>query len=48
MRVEPTGRAKNFVKCWSCDGYVAKKLLDEEHYDNTCPLCEATGLILNQ
>ena len=38
------GRAKQYVKCWNCEGYVQKKLLDGDHYDGACPLCEATGL----
>ena len=42
---EPTGRAKNYVKCWNCDGYVGKKLLKEDWYDNQCPLCGADGLV---
>jgi Zn finger protein HypA/HybF involved in hydrogenase expression len=45
---EPTGRGKNFIKCWDCGGYVAKKLLTKEHYDNDCPLCGATGLVINE
>jgi len=42
---EPTGRGKNFIQCWNCNGYIAKKLLDAEHYDNICPLCEATTIL---
>ena len=41
----PKGRAKEFIKCWNCNGYVHKKLLDENHYDGFCPLCEASGLL---
>jgi|APSaa5957512493_1039668.scaffolds.fasta_scaffold53524_1 translation initiation factor 2 beta subunit (eIF-2beta)/eIF-5 len=42
---EPTGRAKNYVKCWNCDGYIGKKLLREDWYDNQCPLCGAEGIV---
>ena len=41
---EKKGRAKDYVKCWNCSGYVGKKLLDEEHYNDSCPLCNAEEL----
>ena len=39
------GRSKSYVQCWNCGGWVGEGLLDEDHYDNECPLCHATGLI---
>jgi Zn finger protein HypA/HybF involved in hydrogenase expression len=42
---EPHGRTKGYVKCWNCNGFIGKQLLDEDSYNNTCPLCEATGLL---
>jgi Zn finger protein HypA/HybF involved in hydrogenase expression len=41
---EPTGRAKNYVKCWDCNGYVGKGLLKQEWYDGVCPLCGAEDI----
>ena len=45
MARDKHGRSKGYVKCWNCDGYIGTELLDEDHYDNQCPLCDATGLI---
>ena len=39
------GRARDYVRCYNCDGYVGKGLLREERYDNECPLCGAEGLL---
>jgi len=44
-RNEPHGRTKGYTKCWNCNGYIGNGLLDEDHYDNECPLCHATGLL---
>ncbi len=41
---ELKGRAKNYVKCWNCDGYIGKKVLVAQGIDD-CPLCEATSLL---
>ena len=48
MPSERTGRAKNYTQCYACDGYIGNGLLDEDHYNNECPLCGATGLIVNE
>lgn len=41
---EQTGRAKNYIKCWNCDGYIGKSILQREEQDDVCPLCGATEL----
>jgi len=48
MPTEPTGRAKNYTRCWDCNGYIGNGLLDADHYDNECPLCGATDLITDR
>ena len=40
-----TPTRSKFVRCFNCDGYIEPKLLDEEHYNNVCPLCQATGVL---
>ena len=45
---EKKGRAKDYVKCWNCSGYIGRKLLDEDHYDDECPLCGASDLVVNE
>jgi Zn finger protein HypA/HybF involved in hydrogenase expression len=42
-----TGRSKGYVKCWNCDGYIGKELLDDNHHADVCPLCLAIDLIDN-
>ena len=42
---EKKGRAKDYIQCYNCDGYVGKALLVEDRYDNECPLCGAEGLL---
>ena len=42
---EPHGRTKVYTKFCNCNGYVGNGLLDEDHYNNECPLCHATGLV---
>ena len=41
------GRIAGFVTCWNCSAIIGKQLLDEEHYMNTCPLCDATDVLAN-
>lgn len=39
------GRNAGFATCWNCGAIIGKQLLDEEHYKNTCPLCDATDIL---
>ena len=41
MASEKKGRAKDYTRCWNCQGYVGKSLLNKDHYDGECPLCGA-------
>jgi len=38
------GRTEGFTTCWNCGAIIGNGLLDEDHYKNTCPLCDATGM----
>ncbi len=42
---EAPKKNSKYVQCWNCDGYIGRKLLTREEYNNTCPLCEATEVI---
>jgi uncharacterized paraquat-inducible protein A len=33
-------RKRQYDKCPECDWYISKTLLDEEHYDGVCPICD--------
>jgi len=44
----PTGRTRDYVKCWNCDGYIGKNIVQRDDFDNECPLCYASPLVVNE
>ena len=44
----PTGRTRDYVKCWNCDGYIGKNIVQRDDFDNECPLCYADPLVLDK
>ena len=43
-----TGRANDYTKCWNCDGYVGKNITKRDDFENECPLCFASPLVIDE